>query len=575
MSSPPLTPNWPAEISSQKQLLDYLRDEHTPALHNSWYTVDFFSPRMQLGGDKTAYTDHEGNDAVVIAFGTVLRAVTAEEDGMKCTIRAALNANDDLKILFKEQSERLWDPVRSDGALDFDFNRVILTVFNVAVVDEEQDPQVEAWTSAIRFATSGGTVDVNVSKAEFFVPTQQQALQSSTPNEPKDFCMKVGDWILFQASMHLLDAASDKDCRVRLLDFDKPTTSIPAESFPLADDGSEPTTSQTMSSDSDEAAGGEDDPATGGLADTKGKGKRKASAEANGDRERHNPVRRSERKLVGEKKTENGMAAISNTHGRALRRLGGGNCGRPQAVDVIVYPVEYQFLDLVQRRCGEGRVNQSTKEQGRLLNAGQRGSATRMPLLPLYILPMFQPRTTTVDAEAIEQAILGQAVTFAGLVRGMVFATDAAHPVWATVPTNARPGISNVTDVVYQPWLSWGAPANLSEIDIERCTADVERLPGRNPLELKNGFCIFVAEQNGALQQPVNGQLSHLIDRADAWRGNVLVLRRTAGRHGFEDMEDTDAKKVVFIVKRTCKTRLFKVEGIQWHEWKRLNCRFQ
>ncbi|KAJ7659691.1 hypothetical protein DFH06DRAFT_1326708 [Mycena polygramma] len=233
-------PTWPRDIDSQADLLRYLKAERTPALHDCWYTADFFPPREQAGSDATAYVDDQGVPVSVVVFGSLLCKVTADGDERVCTIRVALSATEELKGLFKDQAARLSDPIQSDGISD-----IILEI----------DPQVEPWASPICVAASGGTINVNVSVAEFHVPGEDGELRSSTPRNAAHFALKIGDWVLFQATMHKVYTAEEPGLRTyilrahhgRRLDFDAVRLSV-LNASPPSESSSEAASSHTMSS---------------------------------------------------------------------------------------------------------------------------------------------------------------------------------------------------------------------------------------------------------------------------------------------------------------------------------------
>ncbi|KAJ7648252.1 hypothetical protein DFH06DRAFT_1332488 [Mycena polygramma] len=144
---------------------------------------------------------------------------------------------------------------------------------------------------------------------------------------------------------------------------------------------------------------------------------------------------------------------------------------------------------------------------------------------------MILPPTTIASTEEIAHSISVRSPPFPGRVRGILFPTGAPDLVWVTVPTDKVSSQSTIADVVFRPWISFNAPEELINIDLDACALCVDLLPGRNPIPLKRAFCLY----------------------AIFWSPDVYgaVVRHTADLGGFEDMDEGDVKKVRFIVKRT------------------------
>ncbi|KAJ6464662.1 hypothetical protein C8R47DRAFT_1326735 [Mycena vitilis] len=346
MAALPPTPSWPRIIDSQATLLRYLISHRTPALHDCWYTADFFPPSEQAGSDNTAYTDGQGTPVSVIAFGSLLHKVTVHDGEKICTIRVALKACEELKGLFIDQAARLMDPIRDDGISD-----IIL----------DKDPHIEPWCSPIRFGASGGTINVNVSETDVHIPSEHGELLSSTPRDVADFGLKVGDWILVQATMHKVYTLEGPGLRtyvlrahhVRRLDFDAAGRVLVGNAATLNESSSDVASSQTLSSKSPSPAPAGDasqsapkgavpltspdsssgtvytrPPASSGatpaqassssrhtspsLAGTRTR-KRKPSTTA--DQERPSQLRRSERHMEGTGQAEGVLSSVENVAG--------------------------------------------------------------------------------------------------------------------------------------------------------------------------------------------------------------------------------------------------------------------
>ncbi|KAJ7910223.1 hypothetical protein B0H13DRAFT_2329499 [Mycena leptocephala] len=162
------------------------------ALHNCWYTVDFFAPYH----GETAFVDQDDALFEPIVFGSIVSPVTCDDGNNVCIIRVALDADEGLKSIYMDQVQRLRAPITVDDIRDVALDR---------------SPCVSPWTNSEQIPQhSGGVIRVHTNFTSVHLPCpDKDVLDVIVPKVAVDFPFKPGDWVLFQATMHKMESSSE------------------------------------------------------------------------------------------------------------------------------------------------------------------------------------------------------------------------------------------------------------------------------------------------------------------------------------------------------------------------------
>ncbi|KAJ7120913.1 hypothetical protein C8R44DRAFT_877237 [Mycena epipterygia] len=201
VSSSMEAPLWPNHIQSLAALAAYLQSPRTTSWSGALFDVDFHQPEpLSYRPDITAYMTDDGSPFKAVAFGQVLRRVRFADAHRTFTIHIADDAPADLKKLFQAQIKVLSAPVKDDDFKDIDANLASCG---------RTGPNVNPCTDAHRISGVGSTIDVHTDHdgtrlcvLHTYPEANGPPILSTPRAAAAAWPLNVGDWVLFEASLH-------------------------------------------------------------------------------------------------------------------------------------------------------------------------------------------------------------------------------------------------------------------------------------------------------------------------------------------------------------------------------------
>ncbi|KAJ7086505.1 hypothetical protein C8R44DRAFT_893570 [Mycena epipterygia] len=190
------TPLWPTSLCDISDVLDFISDPVQPALTHDNFLVDFHPPVYgSYARDETAYTCDDGTPYKTWIFGRISRPVTWDDCHRRFWIENGGEGTARVTRAFSAQISELARPVKHDDDLD---------------CDADQDTAVHAWTNAERLDMSGGCwIEIHVDHASTQSCTVHRQLSdesieltASIHRNVASYPLKMGDWVLIQATLH-------------------------------------------------------------------------------------------------------------------------------------------------------------------------------------------------------------------------------------------------------------------------------------------------------------------------------------------------------------------------------------
>ncbi|KAJ7233420.1 hypothetical protein C8J57DRAFT_1249899 [Mycena rebaudengoi] len=193
------TPNWPAHLATEADLVTYLQNARPLALSQAIFGVDFHEP-LEQRRDCTAYTQDNETPFETTIVGRVSQKVTFSY-GHRTLRLSTGEPGSDLDRVFTEQLGLLSDAMEHD---DYPLNWAIH-------FPTDTSPPAVAAASYLELHVD------HDSTRKCTVYTGNTGLDMAVPCTADVFPIREGDWIIGVVSLHRCDSALNDDRAYKIL----------------------------------------------------------------------------------------------------------------------------------------------------------------------------------------------------------------------------------------------------------------------------------------------------------------------------------------------------------------------
>ncbi|KAJ6604855.1 hypothetical protein DFH09DRAFT_1301004 [Mycena vulgaris] len=198
----------PHAVDCFDTLLEYIDVCDPPALCHSVFGRAFLPPiDGALGRDASAYTRQPGVPFITVVFGRVLSPMVWKDGHRTFRINCSGTAPHAVKEAFAAQMFQIASAVKSDDLNDR---------------DDDKGAHVYMCSDSHRFSAMGGTyLEIHVdhystSRCTLYELVEGQ-LESRVPQLTSDWPLKIGDWVVFRATIHRDESKCDPLIREYLI----------------------------------------------------------------------------------------------------------------------------------------------------------------------------------------------------------------------------------------------------------------------------------------------------------------------------------------------------------------------